>query len=167
MSHIRDNLSHMCHFVTHVGPEATTGIPSARPVSQKPYCSCDRKTLPHNPPASRRSRRFAGPSLPWFSRSATQHKSCQLEFFSKKSFRQPVLACFVLVPAPAAPRPPVSGSRPILHPSANYQAGIVPTFSTFLLLHHFYGRVSAQRKTPEGSNSPGVLNYGYDPGFTR
>ena len=39
MSHIRDNLSHMCHFVTHVGPEATTGIPA-------------------------RSRRFAGPGFP-------------------------------------------------------------------------------------------------------
>ena len=36
MSHIRDNLSHMCHFVTHVGPEATTGIPADRVDSPGP-----------------------------------------------------------------------------------------------------------------------------------
>ena len=55
------------------------------------------------PPESPRPDRRALASL--FSRSATRHKSCQREFFSKKSFRQPVLACFVLVQAPAAPGP--------------------------------------------------------------
>ena len=87
------------------------------------------------------SRRFTGLSLPWFSLSATQHRSCQLEFFSKKSFRHPVLACFVLVPAPAAPGPARFSVRG-------------PWFLDT--------RVFGQTKTPEAQIPPGFPT-GYDP----
>lgn len=64
------------------------------------------------------------------------------------------------------PRPLVSGSRPSSSASIHsLPAGTVPTSSTFLLLHHFYGRVSAQRKPP-GSNSRGVPIF-YDLGFSQ
>lgn len=90
-------------------------------------------------PASRLGR--VGPGLPRLSLSATQHRSCQLEFFSKKSFRHPVLACFVLVPAPAAPGPARFSVRG-------------PWFLDT--------RVFGQTKTPEAQIPPGFPT-GYDP----
>ena len=111
---------------------------------------------PENPPPASRSHRFAGLPLPWFTRSATQHGSCQLDFFLKKSFRHPVLACFVLVPAPAAPDP--TGFRFAAPPASIHQlpgrnrANFLhsPPFTSFLL------EGFCPKKNPGGSNSSGV-----------
>lgn len=122
---------------------------------------------PENPPPASRSHRFAGLPLPWFTRSATQHGSCQLDFFLKKSFRHPVLACFVLVPAPAAPRPArfqVRGPSCIHPPTTRQEPCQLPPLSPFYII--FTGGFLPKEKPRRLKFLRGSPT-GYDPGFTR
>ena len=155
MSHIRDNLSHMCHFVTHVGPEATTGIPSARPVSQKPYCSCDRKTLQHNPPGAPTGRVDPGLASPVLPERRPAY-FMPTRFLFEKIFPAAGVGMLCACAGASRPRPcPVSGSRP---PSASIHS--LPSRNRANLFHFpnftsFLREGFCPKKNPRGLKLPG------------